>query len=109
VARTFYRIVRTNPPTLADFFSDEARGKPKPTAADKASLHQGLSVYATLAQARRKARGVTVLGRFVAQLEIPDETLVRAERTFSRSPGHHTLWAEPAELLRYVATVQPVQ
>ncbi len=57
VARTFYRIVRTNPPTLIDFTPPAVLGQvPFSNDPAKCRLQRGLSAYATEAQARRKAR-----------------------------------------------------
>jgi len=71
-------------------------------------FHRRLAgVFATEAQAHRQARGLPMLGGFVAELRIPTLTpegqpqnLVY-ERTL-RTPGHHTLWASPALLLACV-------
>jgi hypothetical protein len=109
VARTFFRIVTTNPPSVADFLSDKARGKARPTDPARRDLYEGLSVYATLAQAWRKARDLPVLGGYVAELRIPDDALVRVERTLRSSRGHHTLWGEPEDLLRFVVAVFAVE
>src|SRR6266849_4946245 len=96
VARTFYRIVQTDPPTLADFTSHEARGRlPPDREPETLRLHAGLSVYATLAQARRKTRASPALGDYVAELQIPDDAPITWERTLTSS-GHHTLWGPPA-------------
>ena len=109
VARTFYRIVRTDPPTLGEFMSAQARGKPPPDdEPETLRLHDGLSAYATIAQARRKARASPVLGRYIARLEIPEGGPIRWERTLTSS-GHHTIWGVPADLLRCVVLVEPVR
>jgi len=106
--RAFYRVVRSDPPTLADFASNAARGRPLPdAAAETRRLWAGVSVNATEAQARRRARQYPALGAWIARLELPDEALVRAERT-TRIPGHHTLWGDPAVLLDAVVAVVPV-
>jgi len=97
VIRSFYRIVRSPSPTDADFLSDKARGIP-PRNHESLTLHvwDGISVYRTEAQARRKARDYPFLGDFIAELHIGDETDIRTEKTFGR--GHHTLWGDPAAL-----------
>ena len=104
---TFYRIVLTNPPTLVDFLSDEAQGRP-PRGETHRYLWDGISVYATAQQARNKAQDYPFLGQFIARLDIPDQASVRSERTLRRSRGHHTLWGDPAYLLRCVVAVIPV-
>ena len=106
--RTLYRIVRTNPPALEDFKSHAELGKaPHDDDPYVRRLAQGVSVFATLAQARRNARIFPSLGAFVAEIAIPDEATCTAERS-GRHPGHHTLWASPADLLRWVVAVHSV-
>jgi hypothetical protein len=107
VPRTVHRIVLTDPPTRDDFSSNAGKGRrPRSDEPEVLRLWDGLSVYATLAQARRKARGAPYLGRYVATLRIPDRAPARLERT--RGPGHHTLWADPAAALGWVVAVVPV-
>ena len=106
--RTFYRVVKTDPPALADFTSNAARGRPLPDPSPETRrLWAGLSVNATEAQARRRARQYPTLGAHIARLELPADAPVRVERT-TRIPGHHTLWGEPAVLLGCVVAVVPV-
>jgi hypothetical protein len=107
VARTFYRIVRTDRPTIADFTSNQARGLPAPDDPDRRRLWDGLSCYNTETQARRNALKRPSLGRYIAELQIPEDGPVRYERT-PVSAGHHTLWGDAVVLLRYVASVSPV-
>jgi hypothetical protein len=104
-----HRIVRTDPPTVDDFTSDVARGRPPRSAEPEAvRLASGLSVFATLAQARAKARQYPFLGAYVAVIELQEGGAVRWERTLPRSRGHHTVWDDPAELLDAVVAVVPV-
>jgi hypothetical protein len=109
ITRRFYRIVKTNPPTLADFISNAAKGRPildnaRPEAR---RLWDGLSVYATEAQARRHARVSPMLGAFLAELVITPDTVVRIERTLGS--GLYTIWGDPALLLSCIARVAPVR
>lgn len=100
--RTFYRLVGANPPTLRDFKSYEALGRPLLNEANRA-LWTGVSVQNTVAQARNRAK--VVRGKtHIAVLEIPDDADVRYERTGDKR-GHFTLWGEPADLLSYVRDV----
>jgi hypothetical protein len=109
VARTFYRVVRTNPPTLTDFTSNQALGKPliDPTP-ERRRLWNGLSVYATRAQARRTARRFPGLGQYIVALVIPEAGPIRVERTTAQ-PGHHTLWGFPHQIAECVVAVAPVE
>lgn len=103
--RRFYRIIGDESPSIADFLSDAARGRPTPSDPALLRLRDGLSVYATLAQARRKARAYPMLGQFIAVLEIPETEAIRYERTLPGSRGHHTLWGEPKLLLACIVSV----
>ncbi len=104
-----HRIVRTDPPTVDDFASDLARGRPpRSTDPEVVRLSSGLSAYATLAQARAKARQYPFLGSYVAVIELREGGEARWERTLPRSRGHHTVWGRPAELLEAVVAVVPV-
>jgi hypothetical protein len=103
--RFFYRLVKSNPPTLEDFTSNLALGKQIPADPALAELWDGLSVQSTLAQARRRGRPSPALGRFVAVLRVPTDGSIRFERT--RGEGHHTIWGDSAVLLALVVSVEP--
>lgn len=104
--RRFYRIVKTNPPTINDFLSAATRGQIEPVGLpeDLRRLWSGVSVYATAAQARRKARQSPVLGSLIAEIRLRPGVDFRVERT-TRGPGHHTIWASPGDLLACVISV----
>jgi hypothetical protein len=101
-----HRIVLTDPPTLADFTSDESMGLP-PADDDpsRLRLRSGISVYATENQARRKALDYPRLGEHIAVLDVPNLGPLRFERT-TRSRGHYTLWGDPDEIHRCVVAVR---
>src|SRR4051812_45018841 len=106
---SFFRIIRTNPAMEEDFLSDRARGLP-PRNDEPLTLHvwDGISVYRTLAQARRKARDYPFLGGFIAEVRVDiDVPPIRIEKTFGR--GHYTLWGAPSFLLRSVVWITPVE
>ena len=107
-ARRFYRIIKTDPPRLDDFLSNQARGiKPPDTRSLTLWVWTGISVYATPAQAHRMARRYPRHGSLMAVLEVEPEAPVQIERTLS-TPGHHTLCGEPTELLKRVVAVEPI-
>jgi hypothetical protein len=104
----FYRVVRSNPPTLEDLTSHVALGKaPATTDPIRRRMAEGLSVFATFRQARRNARSFPGHGGYVAELVIPEDAPVSIERT-GHQAGHHTIWGDPVVLLRCVASVVPV-
>lgn len=103
-----YRVVKTNPPTLRDFIPlQQHYGEHGDDPPERARLWSGLSVFATLAQARRQARRFPALGTFVAEVQIPDSVDVHLERTL-RTPGHFTLWGEAELLLNWISRVETV-
>jgi len=105
---TFYRIVLTDPPSREDFLSNAARALlPRRNDPEVARVWDGISVYSTEAQARRRARGAPWLGPHIAELLIREGAMIRVERT-TRSAGHYTVWGEPDMLLRCVIRVVAV-
>ena len=107
--RTYYRVVKTDPPTVHDFLSGVATGRiPAVATPAMVRLLEGISVFATLAQACRKTRGVDYrMGEFVAELQILEAAAIRVEKT--GGPGHHTLWGDAAVLLSAVVRVVPAR
>jgi hypothetical protein len=95
---TLYRIAKNNPATLEDFWSEYSMGR-EPRGLEDLSLlfWFGVSLWATDAQARRKAEKWPVLGGFIAELDVPVSKFIVLRRTLVR--GHHTAWALPAQLL----------
>jgi hypothetical protein len=102
---TFYRIVRTDPPTEVDFASHRALGRRlrRDTPALRRSW-EGVSVTSTEAAIRDLARRLPQLGRFIAVLSIPDHGPVRYEQS-GESPAHYDLFGEPRDMLAAVVTV----
>ena len=97
--RTFWRIVRTNPPTRRDFMSHIELGIPFRAGSEEVMRQvAGISVYATEVQARRKARQVPVLGVWLAELRIDDDRGFVIARTHG-GPDHHTIWSDPDEIM----------
>lgn len=111
MARSLFRIVRTNPPTLNDFVSNLAQGRPYPNRNPETTyLWDGLSAYDRDSRARRKAKGMPWLGiGFIAEVRIADnDPGVRFERT-TKSDGHYTIWGDPAAIMANVIRVTPIR
>lgn len=103
--RTFFRIVRSDPPTEEDFLSPQALAVPLwDPDPEKLRMAEGVSVFNTEIQARNKARAYPRKGRFLALLLIEEDGPITFERT-GRDRGHHTLWGDPQEMLRRVERV----
>src|SRR5437762_12975806 len=103
----FYRIVRTTNAAWSDFLSNQVMDQP-PRDKEIADPFEwsSLSVFETRAQAEDVTR-TYLLGRFVAQLDIPDDApvVLRADPDL---PGHWTVLDGPGVLLRYVTRVSRV-
>ena len=103
--RLFYRIARTNPTTLDDYTSNADKGRQPPDDPARRAVWDGLSVYSTLAQARRKRRVSPSIGAFIAVLRIPLDGSVRIERTLG-GDGHHTIWGRASDLAELEVSVE---
>lgn len=97
--RVFYRVTRSNPPTLQDFSSNFLIGRTlaNPTP-ERVRLWKGISVFETEEQAREKAKAVPQVGRFIARIDFTNAPQIIAEPTLGA--GHYTVWGAPDELLR---------
>jgi hypothetical protein len=108
--RVFYRIIGHHEPTLWDFTSNFAKGRP-PRGVERTdpAEHRGISVYALAEDALHTAFDYPKLGDFLAELVIPaDDPETSVRKTGSLVTSHHTLWGEPARLLGCVRTVLPI-
>ena len=106
--RLFYRIARTNPTTLYDYQSAKERGLDEPELPARRAVWDGLSVYSTLNQARRKQRVSPNIGSYIAVLRVPLDGSVRVMRTLG-GDGHHTLWAPASDLRSLEVSVEPAK
>ncbi len=105
--RRLYRLLRRITPTVEDFVSNAARGRPTPPAADLAALWDGLSMYATETQARATAAAYPRRGwRAVAAVNLLEDGRFRVRKTLG--PGHYTVWGEAPDLLACVIEYNPL-
>lgn len=105
--RVFYRIVRTNTPTIDDMKSHVELGIPlRRTDAEDLRMASGISLFDSIEQARSQARRKPWLGNaFIAELELPLDH-IRVEKT--AGAGHYTAWGDPGDMLGYVRRVERV-
>jgi hypothetical protein len=105
---TFYRIVRTDPPTEADFLSFHALGRPlrNPTPETR-RMWEGVSVQSTQESARSLTALSPRLGQFIAVMDVAPGGPIRFEQT-TRVVTHYTLWGTPAAMLATVRSVVAV-
>jgi hypothetical protein len=106
--RLFYRIALTNPTTLYDYQSAKERGATEPRSPARLAVWDGLSVYSTLNQARRKQRISPMLGSYIAALRVPTDGSIRFMRTLG-GDGHHTIWGPATALRRLEVSVEPAE
>jgi hypothetical protein len=103
---TFYRLVRSNPPTMDDFTSNCERGRRRRTErGETIEDWTGLSVFDSL-EAVRDLRRRAQFGyrvQWVARLDIPNHTAIEWRRT--HGPGHWTLWGSARAILATVVSV----
>lgn len=105
MARTFSRIVKSNPPRRDDFLANTARGRrpARSLTSTQARRWEGISVFETAEQARRHVGKRPALGGVIAEIRPPPGSLVHAERTNPSNPGHHALWGRPEDVRQRVA------
>lgn len=105
-ARLFYRIAKTDPPTVVDFLSNKALGRRR-RRNESEDEWAGLSLYDTEEGARVTARRYPQIGSFLAVVRVTEGTPFRIAQTFHA--GHYTLWGEPEDFLRAVIAVVPIE
>jgi len=91
--RTVYRIVWTDPPSDEDFLSHQARDvNVHVEDPEIVRISSGISVFRTLAQARRTAmkRPPWLGRRYIVRIVIPATASATMERT-TKTAGHYTL------------------
>jgi hypothetical protein len=107
IPRTFFRVIRSQHPSWADFLSNLVRDQPprRVEAADPLEW-AGVSVFDSLGEARSRASSFPVLGRYIAELRLPEgvPVLIRP----SVGVGHWTLVGGPGIMLGLVVRVVPV-
>jgi len=96
MARTFYRIIKSQQAMPDDFRSQKALGAVlRSTSPEAIEAYDGVSVFATAAQARAaNALPRKPIGTHLATLTIADALLmgndpaIRVKRTFANREGH---------------------
>jgi len=110
VSRIVYRIVEENPPNEHDLKSylelgvDIQRRDP-----DALRMASGLSVYKTLAYARRIAKRFPWKGNcFIAEIDLPDRDDIIVEQS-GTSARHYTLWGDEEVIRSSIARIFPAR
>jgi len=103
VARTLYRIIRRDVPTVDDFKCAKDLGKPLRDPTLLRQWAEGLSVYDDLDHAKRRARYYRYrIGRYVVAVQLDDDSDIEVERTGS-DPHHFTIYGAAEDLLALAA------
>jgi hypothetical protein len=101
-----YRVLRGLEASVADFLPDELDPRSQTLArSGSTALARGISVRATLPQARRLARFLR--RSHIAEVELTWEEGDAIARTLTTA-GHHTLWAHPDLVFARVLAVHAV-
>ncbi len=110
MARIVYRIVLENPPSDRDLKSYQELGiSIERNDPDALRMASGLSVYATLAYARRAAKRFPWKGKcFIAEIALSDSDEAVVEQTGS-NPRHYTLWCNEQIIRVAITRIVPVK
>jgi hypothetical protein len=104
---TFYRVVKSDPPTEEDFRSHKARGIPlRRDTPELRRSWEGVSVYDAEEKAREAIARFPRIGQFIAEVRIAEGGPVTFEQT-TDDPHHYDLWGEPGDMLTAVIRVLP--
>jgi hypothetical protein len=102
-----YRAIRRPQPSIGDFWSDYAHGEePVPNQLRQPLMWCGVSMFSDVTKAKDLAER-WMQGRFLAELNIPDDADVYVLQT-GRDPLHHSVMGTPATLRSLVAHVLPI-
>jgi len=106
--RTFFRVTRSNPPTLSDFLSNTGkRRRPPRRDAETLRLWDGISVFDSEDSARQQVQRIPAIGGFIAAIHVPTAGPVHYEQT-GNDRHHHTIWADAVYLYERVISVVSV-
>jgi hypothetical protein len=107
----FYRVVRTDTPSIGDLLSLEAKGRiPRNATPRQERLSSGISVFDTVTGAERVARQVQGrLGWFLAELTIPEGDPIGLAYELTGANGHYTLWGDPSLILTTLTRVFKIE
>ena len=101
---TLYRVIRTQHPSWSDFLSNLVRDQPpRDVEVDDPLEWAGISTFEDPEEARDRARRFPTLGRYIAELRIPERSPVLVRP--SVGVRHWTIVGGPGLLLAYVVRV----
>ena len=104
----FYRVVKTDPPTVRDFLSAKALGRPlRRDTPENRRIWDGISVLATADAARARVAQFPQMGTLIAVMNTSEDGSIPCEQT-TPDPDHYTIWGSAADLLERVTSVLAV-
>jgi hypothetical protein len=97
---SFYRAVKSNPPTDRDYLTpQERRGDPPSHLGEiERRSWDALSFYDTKDGVRQQARLIPAIGKFIARYDIPLDAGITWEQTIA--PGHYDIRGDRGMLKR---------
>jgi hypothetical protein len=101
----FYRIAKSNPPTVEDFKSYAERGKEKPSSSLSQRRWEGVSMWTDPERARNLALKKKGLGAYLAEVDLPDSV----EREQQGHPKHFEVYGAAVDLLACVVDTLPIE
>jgi hypothetical protein len=106
-----YRIVLENPPSERDLMTYEELDIPVTSSdPDAPRMRTGLSVFVTLSDARKKAKGLPWRGRcLIAEIVLPEGANYQLEQTGQHSRRHYTLWCDRQLVRASISRILPVK
>ena len=101
----FYRVTKTDPPTVEDFLSLKSLGRRLRTdTPENRRFFEGVSVWRTIDAARFAVGRFPRMGKFIAALHVPEDGSIPYEQT-TDDLDHFTLWGDAADLLATVSSL----
>lgn len=90
--KVFFRIIRDEPASLADFASARDLGKPMRDPAMQREWAEGMSVFDSLPHTISRAKAARWrLGRFAVPVCVPDDGSIEVKQT-GNDPHHFTIY-----------------
>jgi len=103
-----YRIVLNDPPTEFDFTTNAAKGlSARGLEEGDPILHDSISVYGKLKDARNRQQSFPQLGSYIAELEVDIGHQITVYQLPKPPSSHYSLRGIPAAFLRCVQLVIP--
>lgn len=100
--KTFYRAIKTIPPTDKDYvLLFERKGHPSPDLPEEVrNSYYAFSAYDNITGLQEQARRIRGMGRHIYRYDIPEGAGIVWKQTIA--PGHYDLWGDKETLKQYL-------